>query len=146
MRDVLVVGNVGLDLLRDMAETVEAMGGVDQFQEIVAIEPQYFVLRDIQGQLWHAEEARLLTDEEVVKAQDIYAEIYSGNNTPEVAETAQEIWDETLQSSEISTQSFGHTLEDFAAADGSLDLKRVQQFVEGDAGISTQDMNRDRRR
>ena len=136
IRDVFITSNEGLGLLREAYRTVQAMGGVSNLKEVVAYDLQNFVLRDLQNRLWSIDKARVLTASEVKRLHEIYDAIYKGNNTPAAAEMYTRLWEETLKESELQPQSFGYSLADLTASDGSLDLQRVKDAIEGSGATS----------
>jgi hypothetical protein len=129
VRDTLIVSNVGLSLPINMYKTIEAMGGMSSFKEIVAVDLQTFALRDTQDRLWNPLNQQLLTQDELDSAAKMNDEIFKANNTPQVAEQMKEEWKELIEESadgEITAQS----VNPFANSDGSLDLKKVKVYVE----------------
>jgi hypothetical protein len=106
------------------------MGGMTNFKEAVAVDSQVFILRDTQDRLWNIETHQLLTAEEVAKVETIYADMFKANNTPQVAEQMEEQWEEFLGASSNSSIT-AQSVNSFATSEGSLDLKRVKAYVEG---------------
>ncbi|MGL4612231.1 MAG: hypothetical protein ACRCYY_21550 [Trueperaceae bacterium] len=149
VRDTLIVSNVGLSLPIKMYQTIEAMGGFEVFKEIVAVDLQTFVLRDSQDRLWNIDNQQLLTVEELSIVTKTYEEIFTANNNPEVAAQMAEEWEEFLAEDETegadpegvepepvltNIKSFSGTsqsIREFASAEGTLDLKKVKSYVEG---------------
>lgn len=84
-RDVLVVGNVGLSLPMRMAATVTALGGLENVLEVVAIEQQTFVIRDVQNRLWDTYAQQPLSVEQTAYVHSLYADMVGVNSDPAVA-------------------------------------------------------------
>jgi hypothetical protein len=129
VRDTLIVSNVGLSLPMNMYKTIEAMGGMSSFKEIVAVDLQTLVLRDTQDRLWNPLTQQLLTPEELETATKLYNEILQANNTPQVAQQMKEEWKEFVDES-VSGEITAQSVSPFANVDGSLNLKRVKTYVE----------------
>lgn len=109
-----------------MSATVQAMGGVDNLEDVIAYDLQNFALRDTQGRLWSPEEKRLFTAEENERIKKMYNSIYQGNNNPEAADMYQELWEETLEESEAQQESLGYNLASLTNQDGSLNLRNLK--------------------
>ena len=126
VRDVLVVRNVGLDLLRDMVKTIDALGGPTKLQELVAVEPDYYVLKDVKGGLWEIGATKSLSSSAKQNLIDHYNEIYQANNTPEFKKTMQDLWAKAMSQ---ASDSAGGNLQSLANPDGSLNMDlAVQQL------------------
>lgn len=150
IRDPLIVSNVGLSLPVKMYKTVEVMGGFENFKEVVAVDLQNFVLRDTQDRLWNIDEQKLLTPEQFKTVTDMYNEILKANNTPEVATQMKEEWQEFLAGetpeTELNATSYTHAhanltasgvdLDDFATESGSLDPRKLKNYMEAQAASS----------
>jgi hypothetical protein len=129
-RDGLISVSPGLSLLSQFQQTLQALGGLRNFERIIATDLQNFVMRSKDGQLWSIEAARALTQEETDALKAMYDDILDNLNTPEIAAQLRENWQDLLMQSEAQQQRYGYNLADFADAQGNLDLQQFYSFVD----------------
>ena len=128
-RDTFVSTNVGLDLIRKVVKTIDAMGGPANLKEVVAVEAEIFVLRDTQGRLWNIDTQKMLTPEEVQSATDTYNEMYEANNSPEVAQTMKSTWDKFIATKNAATRNAPIDWQALTKQDGSLNLQQFKELT-----------------
>ena len=124
-RDAFISTNVGLDLIRDVVKTVDAMGGPGNLKEVVAVEAEIFVLRDTRGRLWDINTKKVLTADEVQYATNTYNEMYEANNSPQIAQNMKSTWDAFVSTKNAATGNVSIDWQALTQKDGSLNL---QQF------------------
>ena len=128
-RDTFVSSNVGLDLIRDVVKTIDAMGGPTKLEEVIAVEAEIFVLRDIQGQLWNIDTKEMLTAEEVQYVTDTYNEMYEAHNSPEVAQSMQSSWNKFISTNNAATRNAPLDWQALTQKDGSLNLHQFKELT-----------------
>lgn len=140
VRDVFVSSDVGLDLLRDVVKTIDAMGGPGTPYALVAVDINYFVIKDTQGRLWEIGATTPFSTTEKQELVDTYDEMYQANNTPETKKLAQDAWNEARAQ---ASSSVGGDLQSLAKPDGSLDLSLAAESL---AQLGTQTVESDKRK
>ena len=147
VRDTLIVSNVGLEDPMNIYKTVQAMGGFDKIDQIVAVEMQTFAVKDLQGRLWDIETQTPYKEEEKARLEQIYEDMLAANNTQEVVESTTERWNEVLGENEaLAAQGLGSSIYDFENVDGGLDLRAVKLALEAQDDLSPQTVLRPRRK
>ena len=136
-RDVLVVGNVGLRLPMRLARTVEALGGIPNVAEVVAIEQQTFAVRAVDGTLWDVFTQEPLTPERVTELEAMYQEMVSENSTRETEARLRDAWgalQDVGASGNAVVQVAGGAsriaIDELTLADGNLDATKVAAVID----------------
>jgi hypothetical protein len=128
-RDTFVSANVGLDLIRKIVATIDAMGGPSKLKEVVALEAEVFVLRDVRGKLWNIDTQKRLTDEEVQYATDAYNEMVAAHNSPQVAQAMRTTWNDFIHTERLTVDNSPVNWKAISSEDGSLDLERFAKLI-----------------
>lgn len=139
-RDVLIVSNVGLALPMRLARTVEALGGLGNVAEVVAIEQQTFAVRDLDGTLWDTYTREPLPPEAVASLAEMYGEMVRVNSNPETAACLHAEWDGILSAdttggvwTQAARSGSGIDIAELTLADGNLDLRKVAALLDASA-------------
>lgn len=139
-RDVLIVSNVGLTLPLRLARTVEALGGLGNVAEVVAIEQQTFAVRDLDGSLWDTYTHEPLPPETVTSLEDMYGEMVRANSNPETAARLHAEWGEILSAdtagvvrAQAVRSGSGIDIAELTLADGNLDVRKVAALLDASA-------------
>lgn len=121
-----------LSVLLDLTTTLEALGGEDHLDAIVAATPTTLLMRDATGAYWDTSTAELADPDELQAAITQYADMREGNNTPELLDELEDHWAQLLtpqRDGEISAAT-GVTMTALTAEDGSLDLTAALATLE----------------
>ncbi len=119
-----------------LARTVEALGGLDNVTEVVAIEQQTFVVRDAAGALWDTYTQEPLPNDLVGQLEEMYREMVVENSNSETAARLKAAWAEVMSEDRalgVAAQSGSRArlkISEVSTPDGTLDAARMAELLE----------------
>lgn len=139
-RALLSSTSVGLELLRNLSRTAQAMGGAAAVRRLVAASPSVFLLEDMQGRYWDSTTASPASAEVVARLRADYERAHQANNSQELLTALEADWQPVLEASDpgrAGAQGLYERMETFTRQDGSLDLRRAAAALRRQ-GVSAQ--------
>lgn len=119
-----------LAILLDFSATLQALGGEERLDAIVAATPTTLLMRDTTGAYWDTSTAELANPDELQAAIAHYAGMRDANNTSELLNELGQHWTQLLDAQAEGMGAAGISMSGFIADDGSLDLSTALLTLE----------------
>jgi len=133
------MNGVGLETLIDFRDTIAALGGPSKLKRVVAAMSTIFLLEDTSGTYWDPNTHAPANSEWLTFLKDNYDEMMAENNSAELQEQLDDLWEPYLEGAGNDEAVLSPSLHpDLARGDGTLNLKRAAELLQASEKITPQ--------